>query len=110
MLIAEVIKTRTKTRAMMTKMIMMTTTKEMTMTMRMMKTAMLRMFTSEVVAPGGKEGELWGSEGLGPGEILNAAFDHQDDDDGDNADDVDDGNGDNDDDDDDPSQVNQHWS
>ena len=47
MLIAEVIKkTRTRTRAMMTKMIMM------------MKTAMLRMFTSEVVAPGGKEGEL----------------------------------------------------
>ena len=31
------------------------------------------MLTSEVVAPGGKEGELCGSEGLGPGDTLKAA-------------------------------------
>ena len=40
----------------------------------MMMVAMV-MLTSEVVAPGGKEGELCGSEGLGPGDTLKAAWD-----------------------------------
>ena len=75
----------------------------MTMMVKMMVTRTLGLITSEVVAPGGKEGELWGSEGLGPGEILNAALNHQDDND---ADDEDDDNNT----DDDSSQGNQHWT
>ena len=71
----------------------------------------MMMMTSDVVAPGGKEGELWGSEGLGPGEMLNAAFDYyEDDDDNNHVSDIndDDDSDDDKDNNDNSSQVKQH--